>query len=327
MHIVDPDNYPLDISAAYRPSPHTLKDALNFESSVGIDNLVLVQPSIYGHDNSCLLDALKELGPRRGRAVISFDPSITTPHQLQAWHALGVRGVRYNIQSNNHLPDTAQLLKSSSSSSSEAKPPASSVSPNEQQEQEQQQQLHKKLSAVLHEYADAIRPFGWVLQVYVPMPMIDILERIVPSLNVKFCIDHLGFPILDQTSAGGATAATATGTSTEVDMVGDPHALKGFSSLVRMLQAGQTYVKMSAPYRISSSGSGTDEFAHVEPVARELIRIKGKSHVVFATDWPHTRYEGWDVRPWIRSVLRWCGDDDELAQRLFRGNAEDLWDV
>src|SRR5438034_6839853 len=74
MHIVDPLRYPLSQDAQYTTKSHTLAQALSFESSIGIPNMVLVQPSIYGLDNSCLLDGLKELGSEHGRGVVSIDP-------------------------------------------------------------------------------------------------------------------------------------------------------------------------------------------------------------------------------------------------------------
>lgn len=269
MHVVDPDNYPLAPGAVYRPRPHSLDTALSFESSVGIDNIVLVQPSIYGHDNSCLLDALRRLGPRRGRGVVSFDPSTTSLRQLQEWHDLGVRGVRVNIQSHGVAVDSGHLAN------------------------------------ILRRYADKIRPLNWALQVYVPMWLIEPLEAIIPTLNIRFCIDHMGSPCLKNSKSG------------------DPYELAGFRSLVRLLEGGHTFIKLSAPYRMSQLGGHID----LEPVAREIIRLKGMSSVVFATDWPHTRFEGLDIRPWMDAVLDWCEDDAFLIDRLFRGNAEALWDV
>lgn len=269
MHVVDPDNYVLAPGAVYRPRSHTLDAALSFESSVGIDNIVLVQPSIYGHDNSCLLDALRQLGPRRGRGVVSFDPAATSESQLREWHDLGVRGVRVNIQSIGAVVDSTTL------------------------------------AGILRRYADAVRPLNWVVQVYVPMWLIEPLESIIPTLNVRFCIDHMGSPSLkDATSV-------------------DPYDLAGFKSLVRLLQGDHTFIKLSAPYRMSKNGGHID----LEPIAREIVRLKGTSKVVFATDWPHTRFEGLDIRPWMEAILDWCEGDDFLIERLFRGNAEALWDV
>lgn len=269
MHVFDLDNYELIPNAIYRPNSYSLRQAMEFESTVGIKNIVLVQPSIYGNDNGCLLDALKELGPEQGRGVVAFDPDTTSMDQLREWHKLGVRGARFNVQSSGRTLEP------------------------------------KELADLLHKYADAVRPLDWVMQAYVPMHLIDLLEPIIPSLNVRFCIDHIGHPNLKEFKGN------------------DPYDLPGFSSLVRLLEGGHTYVKLSAPYRTSQRDDNRD----IEPFAREIIRLKGTSRVVFATDWPHTRYEGLDIRPWMETVFEWCGDDASLIERLFRGNAEDLWDV
>ncbi|KAH6991016.1 hypothetical protein BKA56DRAFT_573636 [Ilyonectria sp. MPI-CAGE-AT-0026] len=269
MHIIDPINYALDPDAAYQPSTFTLAQALTFEASVGIGNIVIVQPSIYGVDNACMLDALGELGPQRGRGVVQFDPATTSPALLKEWHELGVRGVRLNIQSNEREVDAQEL------------------------------------SILLHQYADAVRDVGWAVQVYISMPLIPLLEPIVPTLNVRFCIDHIGHPILKDHSGS------------------NPYDIAGFSSLVRLLQGGHTYLKLSAPYRISQ----VPGYGDLEPISKELLKLFGKTRIVFATDWPHTRFEGLDIRPWMETVLDWCADDDVLLERLFRGNAEDLWDI
>ncbi|RSM21018.1 hypothetical protein CDV31_000065 [Fusarium ambrosium] len=263
------ENYALSPAAMYRPNSRSLEEALSFEAQVGIRNIVLVQPSIYGLDNTCLIDTLRALGPERGRGVVAFDPPAMTPDTLRKWHDLGVRAVRLNVQSNELTVDAQELADQ------------------------------------LHEYADVVRPFGWAVQVYVPMHMITLLEPIVPSLNIRFCIDHIGYP-----SLRGHNSA-------------DPYDLPGFASLARLLKNGQTYVKLSAPYRMSLR----PDYSDIEPTAKEVIRLGGTSHVVFATDWPHTRYEGLDIKPWMETVLDWCDDDEYLIQRLFTGNAEDLWDV
>lgn len=269
MHILDPDNYPLAPTAVYRPSTFSLAQALTFESSVGIRNIVLVQPSIYGVDNTCLLDALQELGSARGRGVVAFDPETVDARTIERWHGLGVRGVRLNVQSNEVTIDEWELADR------------------------------------LRRYADAVRPFGWAVQVYIPMNMITLLEPMIPTLDIRFCIDHIGCPSLANQQSE------------------DPYDLPGFPSLARLLRAGHTFVKLSAPYRMSA----VSDYSDIEPVAKEVLRLAGTSRVVFATDWPHTRYESLDIRPWMETVLDWCGDDEYLIQRLFTGNAEDLWDV
>lgn len=274
MHIVDPETHPLSADAVYTPKAHTLEEAQDFENSVGLDNIVIVQPSIYGTDNSCLLSALRALGPNRARGVVVFDPTSISAQDLRDWHAAGVRGARLNLMSQGRPPPNAE-----------------------------------ELTRLLHGYADALRPMGWVLQIYAPLQLMNVLERLIPDLGVRVVIDHMGGPSLSSAPAG-------------VEPL-DPYDMPGFASLVNLLRAGQTFVKLSAPYRNTKA----KDYGDLEPLQKELLRVAGKNRVVFATDWPHTRFEGLDIRPWVERVFEMCAGDAVLIDRIFRGNAEDLWDV
>jgi predicted TIM-barrel fold metal-dependent hydrolase len=276
MHVVgDLETYPLHASAQYIPHPHLLPQALtSIYAAVAIPNIVFVQPSIYGNDNSCLLDALRELGPLRGRGVVTFDPETITSETLQEWHELGVRGVRLNFKSVGKAVDGAELR------------------------------------AELQKYADIIRPFGWALQLWIGLEDVHILEPIVPELGVKVCLDHFGGPSIPSSF------------TTLKHM--DPYILPGFQSLINLLHGGHTYVKLSAPYRLTNDAVGQRD---IEPLAKEILRVAGKKYVVFATDWPHTRFDGVNITPFAEKCLEWCDGDEELKERFFRGNAEDLWDV
>ncbi|KAH7323053.1 putative TIM barrel metal-dependent hydrolase [Stachybotrys elegans] len=270
MHIIDPVRFPLSADALYTPSPYTLSQCRLFESSVSLDNIVIVQPSIYGNDNSCLLEALRELGPNRARGVVSFEPRSVSLSTLEEWHALGVRGVRVNFSSVGKTLDAEEL------------------------------------GDLLESYAvDVCQMEGWVLQVYMPMAMMTLLEQIVPRLKgVRVCVDHMGHPSLP--IPGGSS---------------NPYDIAGFQSLVNLLRSGNAFVKFSAPYRL------TDDVSYLEPVGRELLRVAGNDKLVFATDWPHTRFEGLDIQPWMQTVIGWCEDEGVQVERLFKTNAEDLWSV
>jgi predicted TIM-barrel fold metal-dependent hydrolase len=63
-------------------------------SPMGIGHFVLVQPSIYGNDNTQLLRALEE-GQGRHRGVVVVDTTMQS-NVLQDMAQLGVRGVRCN---------------------------------------------------------------------------------------------------------------------------------------------------------------------------------------------------------------------------------------
>lgn len=283
MHVVDPGQYPLVADAQYVPPAHTLSQAMEFEKSLGISNIVLVQPSIYGFDNSCLLDALKQLGPARGRGVVAIHPDAVAaqPDTMREWHALGVRGVRLNLQSSGKR-----------------------LSPEE-------------LAASIRRHADAIRPWNWVLQLYLSMRDVPTLLAVVPTLGVRVCLDHFASPDLRPFEEDEKVDTMASAS------LFDPYSVYGFPALSTLLrEQNNLYVKISAPYRLGND----PQMRGASALAHELIRV-ARNRLVFATDWPHTRFDGLDITPFVESCLQWCDGDKELEDRLFRRNAEELWDV
>ena len=95
----DPSQFPLDSSADYTPPVATVDHYREQLDRLGITRCVLVQPSVYGVDNSCLLAALSQLGPdARGVAVVAHDTPLS---ELQVMHDHGVRGIRLNTLANN----------------------------------------------------------------------------------------------------------------------------------------------------------------------------------------------------------------------------------
>ena len=81
----------------YAPLHRPLAAIEALAQSHGCGHLVLVQPSVYGTDNSVLLDALR-MQPERHRGVAVVDVSISDA-ELADMHSLGVRGVRFNLVS------------------------------------------------------------------------------------------------------------------------------------------------------------------------------------------------------------------------------------
>ena len=81
----------------YRPAHRPLAQIEAAAVAAGVQHLVLVQPSVYGHDNTLLLQALAAR-PGRHRGVVVLGNEVDD-HELDAMHALGVRGVRLNLVS------------------------------------------------------------------------------------------------------------------------------------------------------------------------------------------------------------------------------------
>jgi predicted TIM-barrel fold metal-dependent hydrolase len=81
----------------YRPVDHPLAQIERIAHEHGVRHLVLVQPSVYGTDNTLMLAALaREPGRHRGVAVVRDQVSDA---ELDGMHAVGVRGVRLNLVS------------------------------------------------------------------------------------------------------------------------------------------------------------------------------------------------------------------------------------
>ena len=80
----------------YAPPLAPLSDYLVLAQHLGLERFVFVQPSAYGRDNACMLDAMRELGVARCRGIVDVDEN--APDALLAeMDKLGVRGVRVNV--------------------------------------------------------------------------------------------------------------------------------------------------------------------------------------------------------------------------------------
>ena len=70
------------------------QDLANLDAH-GISHGLLVQPSFYGTDNGCLLDALR-VGGAQLKGVAVVDPDISE-HEMWSLEAMGIVGVRLNL--------------------------------------------------------------------------------------------------------------------------------------------------------------------------------------------------------------------------------------
>ncbi|MGA7329949.1 MAG: amidohydrolase family protein [Rhodomicrobium sp.] len=157
VHIVGPAaKYPMDPDRTYTPGEAPIGELLALRKSLGIVRNVLVQPSFYGTDNSCMLDALAELGSTaRGIAVLPPEISL---EELQRLDRRGVKGIRLNLESS--------LTRDPSAA-----------------------------SAQLNAFAKKLAPFGWHIQIYAALPVIAQLAEEIANLPVPVVIDHFGSPV------------------------------------------------------------------------------------------------------------------------------------
>jgi len=114
--------------------------------------------------------------------------------------------------------------------------------------------------ASLRAAAALAEPLGWHIQTYTNLLMVASLRDTIRTLPVPLVVDHFGL----------ASAAKGPGQ-------------EGFSDLLELAAEGKIYVKLSAPYRITSRPDGSDG----EVIARPLINANPE-RMLWGTDWPHT---------------------------------------
>jgi D-galactarolactone isomerase len=103
MHIYgDPIKYPAPPGSPFRPVPGGDFGAyMRMHRLLGLERAVVVQPSAYGTDNRCTMDAVKILGDC-ARAVVVVDQTVKNV-ELQSLTDAGARGLRFFMLSGGVL--------------------------------------------------------------------------------------------------------------------------------------------------------------------------------------------------------------------------------
>ena len=105
VHVFE-DRYPLSPRRGYNPPQSSLADLEHLHDTLGIHRVVFTQPSVYGVDNSAIMDgvaALNTESPGRARAVIACNLDISN-QEIADFDAAGVRGVRLNTDNKGGMP-------------------------------------------------------------------------------------------------------------------------------------------------------------------------------------------------------------------------------
>jgi D-galactarolactone isomerase len=103
MHFYDTaDRYPVAPTAAFLPPPATLADYHRVQSQLGLERVVVVQPTAYGTDNRCTMDAVTEIG-EAARAVVVVDQS-ASDQDIETLTRDGARGIRFHMFQAGVLP-------------------------------------------------------------------------------------------------------------------------------------------------------------------------------------------------------------------------------
>lgn len=95
-HVFGPGNkYPFLATGLYTPADALPGNYRHMLDTLGVENCVLVQPSVYGTNNDAMLDAIA-LDPQRTRGVAVVPLDVETK-EIERLHTKGVRGVRFNV--------------------------------------------------------------------------------------------------------------------------------------------------------------------------------------------------------------------------------------
>jgi predicted TIM-barrel fold metal-dependent hydrolase len=152
-HILDPAHFPYAASRTYTPESASIAELLAMHKKLHVDRVVIVQPSVYGTDNACTLDAVKQIGASaRGIAVI--DDKVADA-DLDAMQKAGIRGLRLNFEAGG--------------------PPSPAAA-------------REKFAATVAR----AKPRKWHVQIYTRLSVIAALEAEFSAAEVPVVFDHFG---------------------------------------------------------------------------------------------------------------------------------------
>lgn len=159
-HIFGPESrYPYSSARGYTPPDASLETYLGLHQTLGgIERAVLTQPSVYGVDNSCMMDAVDKMGDRF-RAVVAVGEGVTD-RELEDLHSRGARGVRVNLVDKGGMP-------------------------------------FEDINAV-RRFTERLRDIGWHLEVLVHVHEFEDLRATMNSMAVDVSVGHLGYMKTDQ---------------------------------------------------------------------------------------------------------------------------------
>ncbi|WP_137843347.1 amidohydrolase family protein [Microbacterium sp. 2FI] len=153
FHVFEP-GYPPVGNPQYTFPDGTLDQYVAVAGTLGIDRMVLVQPTYYGENNALTLDTLARLGDRaRGVARVPDDVSHDV---LDDYDRQGIRAIRLDLFARREWP-LADLVD-----------------------------YVKRMGSLA-------RPHEWHLQFYAPGAVVHALLPLLGDLPVPYVVDHMGY--------------------------------------------------------------------------------------------------------------------------------------
>jgi 2-pyrone-4,6-dicarboxylate lactonase len=155
VHVFGPESrYPRVDKPHYTLPDGNLQQLQQMARALKLQRLVIVQPSYYGCDNTCMLDALAAAGAD-ARGVAMVDERVSDA-ELQAMHDRGVRALRLDLFLRASLP-TSELI------------------------------------AYVERSVRRTEALGWHVQFYTPGWVVRDLLSFLSYLEADFVIDHMGY--------------------------------------------------------------------------------------------------------------------------------------
>jgi D-galactarolactone isomerase len=255
MHVFE-ERYAFAPTAIIKPPPAPVSAYLDIRNQLGLQRMVVVQPSGYGFDNRCTLDAAAAFGAD-ARCIVVPHPD-TSDAELRQLHAAGARGVRYFMLPSGVLPwDTLETM------------------------------------------AARIAPLGWHINLQLDGRDLAQHEAMLSRLPCTLVVDHNG-KFLDPVG------------------VGHP----GFRTLLRLLDSGRCYVKLSAPYETSKSGP--PHYADVGVLAKALARANPE-RCLWASNWPHANQKPQPSSAAMLDLLLEWAEDEATRRKILVDNPARLY--
>ncbi len=153
VHVIGPKNrFPLAAARRYTPKDALAGELAAMLARLGLERVVLVQPSFYATDNSCMLDAMAQIEGSRGVAVL---PGEVPDAELDALDEQGIRGLRVNIATSGTAPIDS---------------------------------IRRDIEAA----ARLCERYGWHVQIFVGADLIEPLSPTLLTSPVATVIDHFG---------------------------------------------------------------------------------------------------------------------------------------
>ena len=161
----------------------------------------------------------------------------------------------------------------------------------------------RSVEAPLRYWATRIQDLGWHLQIYASHHTTAALAPTLASLPVPVVLDHF--------------AMVPVGVDSDDAQ---------FQQLINLLESGNVYVKLSAPYRIAQ----VEPVASAADLAQRFLRANPQ-RILWGSDWPHTnreagkashevsRYRDFSSESLVDSICQWL-PSHELRQQVLVDN-------